>query len=141
MALVELDIAKFRAMRPEFTTDVISDETFTALWGFACDVVGNTEGKELYPYDLSNGKTTRAYLLYLVLCHLATLHLWPAGQSGRVASASEGSVSTSFETLKANSFTGQYWTQTQCGATYWMLTAPYRRGGRFYGEKVYHPYG
>lgn len=141
MALVELDIAKFRAMRPEFTTEVISDETIQVLWELACDIVGNREGKELYPYNPDKDETTRAYLIYLVLCHLATLHLWPAGQSGRVASASEGSVSTSFETLKANSFTGQYWTQTQCGATYWMLTAPYRRGGRFYGEKVYHPYG
>lgn len=141
MAVVELDIAKFRSMRPEFTEEVISDETITALWGFACELVGNTDEKSLFAYKPELNVTTRAYALYLVLCHLCTLHLWPSGQPGRVASASEGSVSTSFDTIKTNSLTGQWWVQTLCGATYWSFSSAFRKGGRIYTGSNYHPWG
>ena len=142
MALVELDIAKFRNIHSQFTEDVISDETITALWGIACDITGNKEDvSSFYPYDPEKGITTRAYFLDLILCHLCTLHVRPDGQSGRISSAAEGSVNTSFDLIQYKSETGAWWGQTPCGATYWTLSASYRKGGLFFGTKNYHPWG
>ena len=141
MAVVELDIAKFRSMRPEFTEGVISDDTITTLWGFACEIVGNTDATSLYAYNPDLNINTRAYVLYLALCHLCTLYTLPPGQPGRIASASEGSVSTSFDLIKANSYVAQWWSLTPCGSTYWAFTSAFRLGGRFYGGTEYHPWG
>ena len=69
------------------------------------------------------------------------LMLNPAGQQGRIASASQGSVSTSFDLLKANSLTAQWWLQTPCGTQFWIMSQSYRKGGRVYISKHFHSYG
>lgn len=75
----------------------------------------------------------RSILLNYIVAHLATLSgvLTPAGQGstatqvGRVASASEGSVSASMD-MGQQSKNAAFWMQTQYGAMYWQATAQYR---------------
>lgn len=142
MAVVELDILEFRMWFPGLTEDKITDELLDILWAQVCEIVGNTDGKSFAPYkpDAKPPVIERKVLLYYALCHLATLSL-QGDQPGRVASASQGSVSTSFDLIKSESQAGQWWNQTRCGATYWMMTAKYRLGGRLFTSGFYHPWG
>lgn len=75
----------------------------------------------------------RSILLNLLTAHIATLSgiLAPGGagstasQVGRVSSASEGSVSASFDA--GTVYASQAWfMSTQYGAQYWMMTSKYR---------------
>lgn len=139
---VALDTEEFRSWFPGLTLDIISDDRLDALWAQVCALVGNTDATSLAPYepDAEPPVIERKVLLYYALCHMATLSA-RGDQPGRVASASEGSVSTSFDLLKTQSTTAQWWNQTPCGSTYWTLTAKYRRGGRLYYSSNFHPWG
>lgn len=90
-------------------------------------------------------KTTSTHVerfLYAVTCHLATLELWNKnGQPGRVTSASQGSVNTSFDLFKSNKDTADWWNQTLCGQQAWQMLKGRTKGGRFYGYKINHPFG
>lgn len=142
MANVTFNIEEFRSMYPQFSSDKISDDVLNALYLVAVDIVGDTDENSFAPYDPENGIKERKILLYTATCHLATMHLWPDGQSGRIASASEGSVSTSFDLIKPNGgYTAQYWTQTKCGQLFWLIFQKYTKGGRFYAMKHVHPWG
>lgn len=100
------------------------------------------DDSSMFPYDPEKGVTTRKDMLYLALCHVLTLSLWGAnGQGGRIASASQGSVSTSFDLIKTNKFSSDWWNQTQCGQMYYKQFQPYAKGGKFYTPDKYHPYG
>lgn len=142
MASVELDTNEFRNWFPGLTEDVISDELLQIFWDQACMLVGNTDSTSFAPYDpdAKPPKLDRKVLLYYALCHLATLST-RGDLPGRVASASQGSVSTSFDLIQSSSQTAQWWNQTQCGATYWTMTARYRMGGRLYVGSGFHPWG
>lgn len=140
MASVVLNTDNFRLMYPSLTESVLPTQILELLWDQACSIVGNDD-RSFSPYDPEKGVKEREVLLYLVTCHLATLASGDQNQAGRLTSVSEGSVSASFEGIKANSVTAQWWLQTRCGATYWALTAKYRMGGRLYGQSNYHPYG
>lgn len=137
---VELELSEFRIWFPGLTETVISDELLEVLWEQAVVMVGDDDDNSFAPYNPPE-KKERKILLYYALCHLATLATQPAGQPGRVQSATEGSVSTSFDLLKANSISAQWWLQTRCGAMYWQMTARYRYGGRVYAAKKSHPWG
>lgn len=139
---VTLDVDEFRSWFPGLTTCVIPDALLEALWTQVCSLLGNTDATSFAPYqpDAKPAIIERKVLLYYALCHLATLST-RGDQPGRVASASEGSVSTSFDLIKAQSQTAQWWNQTPCGSTYWTMTAKYRRGGRIYVSSNYHPWG
>lgn len=139
---VTLDVEEFREWFPGLTPCVISDSLLEVLWSQVCDMLGNTDATSLAPYqpDAKPRIIERKVLLYYALCHMATLST-RGDQPGRVASASEGSVSTSFDLIKAQSQTAQWWNQTPCGLTYWTMTAKYRRGGRIYVSSHYHPWG
>ena len=84
-------------------------------------------------YSIVRDLTKRAMLLNLIVAHLATLSgvLTPSGQGstatqvGRVASASEGSVSASMD-MGQQPKAAAFWLQTQYGAQYWQATAEYR---------------
>ncbi|MGJ1042649.1 DUF4054 domain-containing protein [Staphylococcus epidermidis] len=66
----------------------------------------------------------------------------PIDQVGRVASASQGSVSTSFDLPKSgNSAAAEFWNRTNCGMQVWLMLAPYRLGGRIYLSNHSHPWG
>jgi hypothetical protein len=145
MSNVVFNLSEFLARFPHLNaaldegklTQSYIEETYNgvAQW------LGANDGDSMYPYEPSQGIYTRKNLLYLATCHLLSLSLWSPGQPGRVASATQGSVSTSFDLLKANSLVGQWWTQTPCGAQYWVQSAPYRKGGRVYIPRDYHPWG
>lgn len=137
---VTLNIPEFLGLFPHlseaYTAEKLTDDSIQ----FRFETVAEQFGS-VFPYDPEHGVNTRKRAYYLATCHLCTLALWPAGQSGRVASASQGSVSTSFDLVKANRWLSDYWLQTPCGAQFWALTASYRRGGRVYAGGQYHPWG
>ncbi len=135
MTPFELDISSFRAAYPGLTEAKISDEELETLWASIMALLGDGEGNFPYP------KATIKAILYAALCHLATLHTNGMDQPGRIASATEGSVSTSFDFIKTNSEVGDWWMQTKCGALFWMMTKRYRVGCRFYGGSNFHPWG
>lgn len=142
MAVVEFSLDEFRTQYPRFSDEEhFPDESLRLCFDMAVELIGNTDETSLAPYDPPKVQT-RKILLYLAACHFATLDADnPGGNVGRLASASQGSVSTSFDLIKSNSTAGDWWLQTQCGARFWMLTARYRLGGRFYGNQHYHPWG
>lgn len=79
----------------------------------------------------------RKYLIWLAMAHVlylrgalastdaATGGASTAGNVGRVASATEGSVSASLD-MGAQSNNAAWWMQSQYGSQYWQATAPYR---------------
>lgn len=68
--------------------------------------------------------------LYLLTSHIAWLMMPRAGQAaggvGRIASASEGSVSVSFDWAGSGTPNESWFLQTQYGALYWMMTSGFR---------------
>ena len=140
--VVVWDQADFQTYYPQFSENITAEQ-FTALWEMANTLVNNTATSPI-PYDPDNGIYVRKIVLYAVVCHLATMSLWGAsGQSGPVTSASEGSVSVSFQipTLPGGGVTAQWYNQTPCGRTAWMFLRRLSLGGRYYGAPNFHPYG
>lgn len=132
----------FLTLYPQFK-NLVTTEQLSALWEMACTLVDNTEKSPL-PYDPDKGVYVRKIVLYALVCHLATMGLWGGtGQSGPLASATEGSVSTSFQipTLPGGGTTAQWYNQTPCGRTAWMFLRRLSLGGRYYDVKYYHPFG
>ena len=137
--VVTFNASEFRSKFPKFTTEVISDAELQNAFDIACLIVDNTDASPI-PYDSDKGITTRKTLLYLLVCHLATLALWPLGQNGPIASASQGSVSTSFS-LPQGGMDGSWFKQTPCGQTFWQISAPYRMGLITTKTRHFHPWG
>lgn len=128
MAVVVFDPADFKVAFPEFAT--VPDARLTALFNIiGYTIIDNTDASIII--DLNQ----RASLMYLLLAHMLTLYGWVSasgtvtpgtGTVGRVASATEGSVSTSLE-YKAAASAGEAWyNQTPYGAMYWVMTAQFR---------------
>lgn len=137
MAIVTFDAAEFVSMYPRFA-GVLTDPQLQQAFNVACMLINNTN-QSMYPYDPDNGVEDRKTMLYLLVCHLATITLWPDGQTGPVTSASEGSVSVSF--FIPDSANASWFKLTPCGQTLWMLLRGYMTGGRYYPKKYWHPYG
>ena len=144
MAVVVLDISNFLSLFPHLQTAYndgkLTDAQITNAFDTVAEWLGNSDGS-IYPYNPSKNILTRKRLLYFATCHLLTLGLLPAGQQGRLSSASQGSVSTNFDLIHANGLTAQWWLQTPCGSQFWVMSQSYRKGGRVYISKHYHPYG
>ena len=141
MAIVTFDPSEFRAIYPGYSDEVkYTDEYLSSYFDIATNFIPNTD-TSFVPYDPEHNITIRATLLNYVTCHLLGLADLPNGQAGRVASASQGSVSTSFDLLSGKSNAAQWWMQTQCGAMAWQLMARYRLGGRIYTQSNFHPWG
>lgn len=138
MTAVAFQPGVFRTQFPQYADDsVYSDTLLTAYFDAAVAVLGNEDSP--VPYDPPT-VYTRQTLLYRATCHLLTL-ADSDGAPGRLSSASQGSVSTSFDLLKANSYSGDWWAQTPCGQLVWLLLLPYTRGGRLYTAGNWHPWG
>lgn len=116
----------------------ISDEYLTEKFAVICQMLGNKENSVI-PYDTEKNILDRERLFFYALCHLITLE--NQDYTGRVASASQGSVSTSFDLLKGGNFTKDFWAQTQCGSIFYMQFQAYTKGGRLYHSYNYHPFG
>ncbi len=135
MAFYELDAAAFRAAYPAFTEEAVSAEQLAASWKAVKVLLGDGEGNFPYP------EAKMQPILWAALCHLLSLDGNGLDQPSRIASATEGSVSTSFENLQSKTEAGSWWNLTKCGALFWVLTMPYRTGAKLYYAKPYHPWG
>lgn len=138
---VAWDEEAWRELYPQFSG--ITSAQLDMLWQMACTIVDNTETSP-FPYDPDNNVYVRKIILYALMCHLATLATWDAnGQQGALASASEGSVSASFQMPQypATSVSAQWYNQTLCGRTAFNLLRAYALGGRYYAVKHFHPFG
>lgn len=128
MAVVLLDILAFRALYPQVHT--LTDAQVQQAFTIACLLLDNTERSRV-PY-VPDVNTERETLLYLLTSHLCELALRGNAVVGNVASAAEGSVNTSF-TLPSQ-INAAWFSQTQCGLTYWAASLKYRQG-RYYGRR------
>ena len=129
---VVFDAELFRSIYAGFRdVEKVTDEALQNCFDIASEIVGNANS--CVPYDPQNNIRTRETVLNLVTCHIATMmYLWDDAQSGSVSSATQGSVSVSFDNAKSP----EWWGQTKCGATAWVILKRYRSGLIFYGLKT-----
>lgn len=130
-AVVEFDPAAFKVAFPEFTA--APDARCAIMFGLASsNLLDNTGGGPVNdPGELTN-------LFYLLVAHLLQL-FGPAAPykpgnrpPGRVAQATQGSVSSTFDyAIPAGSALAPWFAQTQYGAFYWTATARYRSARYF----------
>lgn len=130
MAIVTLDIPKFRAMFPEFSN--VPDAQLPYLFDQATDYLNNSE------CSLVEDVGKRERLLYLLMAHLAYMRYGDAngnggtGLVGRLSSATEGSVSVSSEAGQVE-FRYMWYTQSPYGMGYWQATKVYRMANYYPG--------
>lgn len=130
MAIVVLDIPKFRAMFPEFSN--VTDAQLPYLFDQATDYLNNSE------CSLVEDVVKRERLLYLLMAHLAYMRYGDAngnggtGLVGRLSSATEGSVSVSSEAGQVE-FRYMWYTQSPYGMDYWQATKVYRMANYYPG--------
>ncbi|AVO23801.1 hypothetical protein [Xanthomonas phage XPP8] len=128
MAVVVFDPTAFKLVYPEFVA--VPDARLTALFNLVgYTILDNTDASVIVD------PLRRAPLLDLLVAHMLALFgyvnadgsITPgAGTVGRVANASEGSVSTSLA-YSTPSGAGEAWfSQTPYGAMYWAMSAPFR---------------
>jgi len=114
--------ADFRAMFPVFTDPPFTDGMLQAAFDISTTFLRNDGSSPVKTVALQ----TR--LLYMLTAHVSVLLYGADGTGaslvGRVASASEGSVSVSTD-FPQNPNSAWY-TQTQYGAMYWQATMAYR---------------
>lgn len=130
MAIVVLDIPKFRAMFPEFSN--VTDAQLPYLFDQATDYLNNSE------CSLVEDAVKRERLLYLLMAHLAYMRYGDAngnggtGLVGRLSSATEGSASVSSEAGQVE-FRYMWYTQSPYGMDYWQATKVYRMANYYHG--------
>lgn len=126
MTIVVFDPAAFKVIYPEFTTypDARCQAMFDLAAGSLLDNTANS--------PVMDG-TVRTNLFYLLVAHLLSLFgvggIQPGSNKppGRLSTATEGSVTASFEyTIPQGSYLAPWFLQTGYGALYWTATAPYR---------------
>lgn len=117
--VVEFDTSEFRGLYPSIQgtdaqLEMFFDMAQTFLNNTPCSIVGNLK--------------ERKRLLYMLVAHIAMLNARvESGNAvvGRIASASEGTVSVSLDygTMGNNE---RWYLQTPWGAMYWQMTKKYR---------------
>lgn len=131
MAVVTLDIASFRAMYPEFSN--VSDAILPFLFDQSTDYLNNTD------YSLVDDVVKRERLLYMLMAHLAYVRYGDnrkrggSGMVGRIASATQGSVSVSSD-LGPIEFRYAWYTQSPYGMDFWQATKVYRMANYYPGD-------
>ena len=145
-AVVEWDESAWRELYPQFDEGqpwYCTSAQLAQLWQVATTLVDNTPTSQI-PYDPGNGIMVRKIILNALMCHLATL-VWQGrqGQYGMLNSATEGSVTASFQmpTLPQTGVTGAWYGLTACGLMAWSLLRRYALGGVSYKPHYYHPWG
>lgn len=128
MAVVVFDPAQFKLAFPEFA--LVPDARLSLLFNMVgLTILDNSDG------SIVVDPLRRSPMLDLLVAHMLTLFGWVradgsvvpgTGAVGRVASATEGTVSTSLEYCVPSSASEAWFNQTPYGAMYWMMTAPYR---------------
>ncbi len=149
--IVKFNASVFRNRYPRLTDNgkEISDEALEWQFRTACTVIRNPDdtAKEynsrtgIIPYSPDDGVFDREILLYALTCHFVALSQRDPGQSGPIASASQGSVSVSY-TSPANMGYERFYAQTPCGEAFYNMLKGYTvRGGLAVHLEAYHPYG
>lgn len=128
MAVVVFDVANWRKKYPSLSAEYPNDETLQGFFDTAAlTLLDNTDN------SIVQDVKERAILFDMLVCHLAELARRGPGAVGTLSSASEGSVSAGFSPLNAgNSYTAQWYSQTQCGAAFYRATMKYRLGGYYF---------
>ena len=119
-----LDIAAFRAIYPQFAS--IPDATLEFMWGNAIMMSGIENDTRIPEAD-------KERLMFMLLCHLATLA--QRGTAGALTSATEGSVSASFQVLQGKGDDADWYNLTPCGSAYWQIIKRYRLGGLWFAGR------
>jgi hypothetical protein len=131
MKAVEFDIVGFREGHPQFAD--MGDAELGNYFRQSAMMIGNSDDSPI-PYDPPK-KYDRQVILDLLTCHLATLAAWgKEGKSGPITQASQGDVGVSFGTLAPQAGTDWY-NQTPCGQTAWMLLKRFLSGGLYFTGK------
>lgn len=138
MAVVEFDPTEFRDSYPKFNETLLTDGQLREAFSVACLMLDNSDRSPV-PYDPVKGVMVRKTLLYLLVCHLATLAVWPLGQSGPQSNATQGSVSIGFAIPAWQN--AHYFNQTICGQTFWQAVQRFLGGGRYFADHHVHPWG
>ena len=123
MNVVVFDAEEFLALYPQFQ-NVFTPAQLQVFFNVACLILDNTENSKVK--DLLERKT----LLYMLVCHIATLQQRGTGTVGMLTSATEGKVTAGFQAFTNNP---NWYNQTQCGSMFWLATAKYRVGMRYIG--------
>ena len=119
--VVVFNATEFLALYPQFN-NVFTPEQLQQFFKVACLLCDNTPNSKIA--DLAERKT----LLYMLVCHIATLMQRGTGMVGIISSATEGKVSVGLQNVINNP---NWYSQTQCGSMYWLATAKYRVGMRY----------
>lgn len=146
-AIATFDYAKWVALFPALS--YVSDTQAQMWFGIAGEFYLRNDGT-----GRVRNQQTQQDLLNLITAHLVQLFVpnpanGPAqtGLVGRIASATEGSVTVSAEYAAQTSASMAFWVQTQYGAAFWAATAAYRTGmyvpgpRRFFGAPWPSIYG
>lgn len=127
MAVVIFDPVAFKEAFPEFAD--VSNARLQLVFTSATAFLDNTDASVIVDGD------RRSAIFFWLVAHLLTLggtgvigasNSGPTGVVGRLSSATEGSVSSSFDMGVPMGAGAAWWNQTQYGATAWMLLAPFR---------------
>lgn len=119
------DITKFRTIYPQFAE--IPDVSLVFMWQNALMISGLEHDSRVPEEEKEN-------LLFMLLCHLATLAT--RGTAGAMTSAKQGEVQVSYAAPNATGDAAWYNT-TPCGAAYWQIIKKYRLGGLWFpGRKT-----
>ena len=122
MAVVAFDSAAFKVRYPIFVS--VSDALLSAFFEEAGLYLSNSDASPVQNVD------RRESLLWMLVAHLAALNgaisKNMAAPVGRASSASEGSVSASFDYVAATPGSGAWFNQTQYGASFWQATSSLR---------------
>lgn len=121
------DIEKFRTIYPQFAE--VPDATLEFMWQNAL-IISGIEGDTRIPDDQKEN------LLFMLLCHLATLGT--RGSTGVMTSAKQGEVQVTYSAPISNPGTDEGWYMlTPCGSAYWQIIKKYRLGGLWFkGRKT-----
>ena len=117
--IVDLDLAKFRAAYPNFKA---ADAQLEMWFVEAGMLINNT------PQSCIKSLVEREVLMFLLMAHFADLQARVDagnGTVGRIASATQGSVSVSFDN-GTSTLSAAWYQQTPYGSKYWAMTAKYR---------------
>lgn len=128
MAQVVFDPVAFAATYPEFTS--AGTARATLMFTIASQsILDNTDNSPVMDINY------RTQLFYMLVAHLLIL-MGPTTNAsstpvntppGRISSATQGSISSSFElNIPVGSAMAPWFNQTKYGALYWMATAQFR---------------
>lgn len=121
--IVTFEVNVFKTQFPAFAT--VADAALTFNFTLATLILNNS------CCSVVKDANVRQVLLYTLVAHLTALAQGasgnpPSGIVGRIDKAAEGSVSVSAAYAAEMSVSEAYFAQTQYGALFWQMTAPFR---------------